>query len=133
MEKSKYNYLEILYLMYYLIYPFCLCYLLSDSGTFYLHSFWDFVFQFLPSVVSWCLTLSYIVQTNKVSERSLQILTVSILFHLIIIFFLFYFFTKEEESASYRTQKIISFFGIALSVLVWITSLLKFNKLISRR
>ena len=121
--KVKFPLIETLFLIYYLLYPFYIFFILAYDGEFRFNSFIDFIYMLIPSLISWSLTFLYLKYRNKVSGVKSIILFVTIFYHFIIIYLLFFFFTTNQERKEYIPQNIISSIGILLTILVLFTNL----------
>lgn len=120
MNQRKYHILETIFILFYFIYPFYIFYLLgSDGGIFHFNSFSQLIGTLIPSLILWCLTIVYINIRSMAPAAMIALLIVIVLFHLSIIYFLFYFFAVE----TYLKEKIISFIGILLTLVILFKSI----------
>ncbi len=128
MNKPKYTTAEIIFIVFYTVYPFYIFYLLtSDDGVFHFESIESFIVPLIPSLISWALMISYIILRHKLLN-SILILIGTLLFHLAIIYLLFYFLETEP----YSKEKLVAFAGIFCSIFILFQKLVFQIKSVSR-
>lgn len=120
------NNIERFFFIFYVLYPFYLYWLLNfDDGKIHYTTFTDFFFGLIPSLISWSLTFIYLILKRKNVVILALILTVTAVYHLIVIYSLYTLFEIQAQIDIYFVQKIISYSGIALTSLLFLSKVFR--------
>ena len=112
MKKSIAEIIEIVFLIYYILFPFYLFNLIAfDDGEYHFHSFKEL----LPSTYFLLLISLYYSFRKRAIYFIKSIIAFLIVSQIVASYFLFYWFITKEETDSYLLQQIIFYFGIFIS------------------
>ncbi len=117
MKKSVLEIIETFFLIYYVLFPFYLFYLIAFDGDSYHYSSFN---EFVPSFYFCLFPVLYYSFRKRVNAIQKIIIALLLISHILITYLLFYFLTTEEESNLYMLPKLISFIGISLTLLLLI-------------